>query len=245
MRRSAPARSCGSTVVVRHVQWRRGSVRLDMEHHGRPAAINVRQAIVTLPLGVLQAPATVPGAVRFSPVLTKDKAFAGLAVGPVIKIVLRFRTAFWEEVQQGKLCRAAFLLAPEQAFQTFWTTLPARTQLLTAWCGGPNAARLSDQTEAAITEQALADLAAIFSKRHLRDELLATYFHDWQRDPFARGAYSYVLAGGSRARQALARPLDNALFFAGEAADTQGESGTVAGALQSGRRAAQELITSH
>jgi monoamine oxidase len=67
------------------------------------------------------------------------------------------------------------------------------------------------------------------------------YMHDWQADPFARGAYSYVVAGGASARKALAAPVQGTLFFAGEAADTQGESGTVAGALQSGMRAARQV----
>jgi monoamine oxidase len=65
--------------------------------------------------------------------------------------------------------------------------------------------------------------------------------HDWQRDPFARGAYSYLLAGGAGARRMLARPLEGTLFFAGEATDFRGEAGTVAGALQSGRAAARAL----
>ena len=41
--------------------------------------------------------------------------------------------------------------------------------------------------------------------------------HDWQRDPFARGAYSYVVVGGDRARETLAKPLRRTLYFAGEA----------------------------
>ena len=41
---------------------------------------------------------------------------------------------------------------------------------------------------------------------------------------------------------ALAQPLDDTLFFAGEATDTEGEASTVAGALQSGMRAAKEVM---
>ena len=69
------------------------------------------------------------------------------------------------------------------------------------------------------------------------------YTYDWAADPLARGAYSYVIAGGTGARKALATPVKNTLFFAGEAADTQGEWGTVAGALQSGMRAARQVIS--
>ena len=68
--------------------------------------------------------------------------------------------------------------------------------------------------------------------------------HDWQVDPFACGAYSYVVAGGGNARELLAQPLESTLFFAGEAADSGGESGTVAGALESAQRAVEQLLAS-
>ena len=48
--------------------------------------------------------------------------------------------------------------------------------------------------------------------------------------------------GGGRARKALAAPLKDTLYFAGEAADFEGEAGTVAGALHSGTRAAREVL---
>jgi monoamine oxidase len=66
--------------------------------------------------------------------------------------------------------------------------------------------------------------------------------HDWQADPFARGGYSYVKVGGTGAREALAAPLDETLYFAGEATDTE-QSGTVGGALASGLRAAREILS--
>jgi len=68
------------------------------------------------------------------------------------------------------------------------------------------------------------------------------YVHDWKSDPFARGAYSYVLVNGADARRALAEPLEDTLYFAGEAANVEGEAGTVSGALQTGQRAAREAL---
>jgi monoamine oxidase len=68
--------------------------------------------------------------------------------------------------------------------------------------------------------------------------------HDWSRDPFARGAYSYVLVGGVNARATLAAPVENTLFFAGEATSTDGQGGTVNGALESGQRAAAQAARS-
>jgi monoamine oxidase len=51
-----------------------------------------------------------------------------------------------------------------------------------------------------------------------------------------------VTVGGSRARAALARPIEGTLHFAGEAADTSGQASTVAGALASGERAARAIL---
>jgi monoamine oxidase len=72
--------------------------------------------------------------------------------------------------------------------------------------------------------------------------LEAAYFHDWQSDPFSRGAYSYGMAGADGAQKALANPVENTLFFAGEATDVTGHNGTVHGAIASGHRAAKEIL---
>jgi hypothetical protein len=64
-----------------------------------------------------------------------------------------------------------------------------------------------------------------------------SYFHDWQIDPYSRGAYSYAKVGASEAPAILAQPVQDTLFFAGEASDVTGNNGTVHGAIASGRRA--------
>jgi monoamine oxidase len=70
---------------------------------------------------------------------------------------------------------------------------------------------------------------------------LGAYVQDWHADPWSRGGYSYLLVGGEGAREELAAPLKDTLFFAGEATDSE-EAGTVAGALRSGQRAAKEIL---
>ena len=64
--------------------------------------------------------------------------------------------------------------------------------------------------------------------------------HDWQADPYARGGYSYVRVGGTGAREALAAPVEETLYFAGEATDAE-QSEPWVGALASGQRAAREI----
>ena len=229
--------------VVREVRWKRGSVEIDAIFLDQPFSVQAACAIVTLPLGVLQAPAEASGAVRFVPGLdTKRKALEGLVSGPVLKLSLRFRRAFWEELDGGKYEGASFFHSAHTAFPTFWTSLPLRAPLLTAWIGGPKAARLSMSEMPDIVRMALESLSTIFAGRPPSEfELEAGYLHNWQTDPFSRGAYSYIAVGGGDARSMLAAPLEDTLFFAGEATDTEDEAATVTGALQSGARAAREV----
>lgn len=203
--------------IVREIHWQRGRVQV----LGDGFAFSARQAVVTLPLGVLQS-----RAVRFIPGLGKEEALKRLASGPVIKAALRFPSAFWEKRHRG----VAFFHAPQAAFPTFWTPLPARVPLLIAWSGGPKTARFSDSA-------ILTSLKAVFGRVEEPDQMLV---HDWAKDPFAQGAYSYVRVDGAGAREALAAPLADTLYFAGEATSAD-DSGTVAGALQSGLLAAREL----
>lgn len=230
--------------VVHSVRWRRGEVEVTGSHFGQPFSARASRAIVTLPLGVLKARAREPGAVRFSPPLVdKREALAKLAAGPVLKVALHFRSAFWEAADGGRYRNASFFHSPLAPFPTFWTTLPVRTPLIVAWAGGPRVARLSQLSSAEVIEQAAASFAALFSRTSRAARALeGAWLHDWQTDPYARGAYSHALAGANDAVGHLARPLGGTLFFAGEAADTEGEAGTVAGALQSGERAAREAL---
>ena len=230
--------------VVRSVRWSKGSVEVEGTFIGEPFRARAPRAIITLPLGVLQQSPNATGGVRFSPALTEKRAaLQGLASGPVIKLMLRFGCAFWEELEGGRYRNAAFFHGPGADFPTFWTQLPLRAPLLVAWAGGPRAARLSSGTPQDMVAHALRTLQSMFGARcHPAQALEGSYYHDWQQDPFARGAYSYVTVGAAEARRLLAAPLADTLFFAGEATDTEGETATVTGALQSGVRAAREAL---
>jgi len=194
--------------------------------------VGARTALVTLPLAVLKA-----GALTFDPILpAKQRALAKLETGQVLKIVLRFREALWDE-------SVNFLHAPGAEIATWWTAAPVRVPIITAWVGSAGAeALLAEEPQARLERSmiALSDVLAL-PRRTLAEQLDAWTSHDWRADPFARGAYSYIGVGGVRAPRALGRPVDGTLFFAGEA--TNGEQiGTVAGALASGRRAAREVL---
>jgi monoamine oxidase len=164
----------------------------------------------------------------------KSDALTKLASGPVIRVAMAFRSAFWEKKHSG----VAFFHSPQAPFPTFWTPLPMHAPLLTAWAGGPKAARLTGSSQKILLRKALESVRSVLGNV---EEPGAFLIHDWQADPHARGGYSYVKVGGTGAREALAEPLEDTLYFAGEATDVE-QSGTVGGALASGIRAAREIL---
>ena len=89
----------------------------------------------------------------------------------------------------------------------------------------------------------LAELAHAFAMRRSRADSLveSMHWHDWSSDELARGAYSYAGVGGASAPRTLARSIAGRVFVAGEATDS-GSSGTVEGALASGKRAAGQVL---
>jgi monoamine oxidase len=240
---AAPRARLRLGTTVRGVRWRPGRVEVTGELRGRPFRAAAPRAIVTLPLGVLKRPASAADAVRFEPALdSKRPAIERLEAGSVLRVALLYPRPFWETLDGGRYRNASFFHSPYSAFPTVWTALPTRIPLLVAWCGGPRARVLSHAAEGDIVRRAVMSVRSLFGDGAGDAALpVATWVHNWHRDPYAHGAYSYVTVGGHDARRRLAAPLGGTLYFAGEAADYEGEAGTVAGALRSGVRAAREL----
>jgi monoamine oxidase len=127
--------------------------------------------------------------------------------------------------------------------------MPYETPVLTAWAGGPKAASLlrlvtSDRKAGALLDQALSTLARVFDLplADIKNRLFSWHLHDWQRDPFSRGAYSYLSVGALDAPGEMRNPVEDTLYFAGEHTDTAGHWGTVHAALATGMAAAHHLL---
>jgi monoamine oxidase len=237
--------------VVSNLIWKKGAVALHAKAPGKARQFLGDCALVTLPLGVFKAQENELGSVRIEPELAEfRRAVAQLEMGSVVKVILCFREAFWESegfptLPEGQTLRdACFLHGRGPKVFTWWNLLPVRSNVLVGWSGGPAAAQLSHRRPDEVIREALVSLAQFFGvpAESLAPRLERSMVADWQADPFARGAYSYTGVGGQGARDTLARPIENTLFFAGEATHT-GQSGTVAGAIASGYRAADQILT--
>lgn len=217
------------------IEWSPQSVCVRANRSGESVDLMAKRAIVTLPVGVLRK-----RSVSFIPELPEEKrrAIEGIAMGPVIRVVLEFRSAFWEDVDGGQYRDAGFFQVYGNTIPTLWTRYPQRTTLLVARAGGGAAQRLIDRHLDPVAE-ALQTVKMLFPLVDVQHELLQSHFQDWQADPFALGAYSYLRVGAGDARAQLGASVYQTLFFAGEATSVH-DSGTVAGAIESGYRAAED-----
>jgi len=216
--------------VVRAIDWRGDRVVIDAGED-----VVARRAIITLPLGVLQA-----GDVRFAPALgDHGAALARLAMGQVVKVVLSLRAPIWRDVVDD----LSFVRAHGQPFPTCWVRSRGGSHHVTAWAGGPHARALAALSRDHVVDRAVTTFAACLGvpASRLATAVRAAYTHDFGRDPFVRGAYSYARPGGLDAPAVLERPLADRLVFAGEATSGPYE-GTVTGALASGARAAGQIL---
>ena len=241
--------------IVRDVTWKPSqvSVRAHTTTGYGLEAFRAARLVVALPLGVLQTSLDQPGAVGFDPPLeAKRTPITHLAMGHVAKVVLRFRHPFWTDAKRmhvgnnTRLERLAFVHSPSAPVLTWWTPLPLQAPVLTAWSGGPAAEQLLSLSPTSMLERVLLSLSHSWRvpRARIEEELDAWSFHDWARDPYARGAYTYAIVGGARASSQLAAPIARTLFFAGEATCGGSGGGTVHGAIATGERAAGEVIAS-
>jgi monoamine oxidase len=239
--------------IVTRVRWRRGRVAVESRNQAGDALpdVHAHAVIVTVPLGVLQS-VGVMGAIDFDPPLRGRASTAmGLVMGQAIKVALQFDEPFWmsrsfaRHVGDDRFQTMSFLQSVRSVhFPVWWTPYPVRAPLLVGWRGGRIPKALASASHDAVIAAAIDSLATILgmTSRAVRQRVVAGFTHDWTRDPFSRGVYSYVGVNGTGASAQLAQPVQDTVFIAGEHADRHDRNGTVHGAIASGQWAADRLL---
>jgi monoamine oxidase len=217
--------------VVKQVHYDKDGVTVVTDRGTFQAA----SAIMTLPLGVLQA-----GRVEFRPALPDRKltAIRKLGMGVFNKVCLRFPQVFWPK-------RWEFLgyIAATKGRWSEWLNL-AKTMdqpVLVGYNVAGFGRSLEQKPKKEVVSEALGVLRKIFGKKVMEPEgWLVTR---WAADPYAGGSYSYLPPGATTEdRKALAEPVGGKLYFAGEATSA-GHAATVHGALLSGEREAERIAS--
>jgi monoamine oxidase len=232
--------------VVRRIDWGGHGVRVDVGDSEK--SLDAECVVVTLPIGVLQAGPGDAGYVEFSPPLReKESALGKLVLGHVRRVTFVFDEVFWsntELVGRNDMADLQFLFTDDDFFPTWWSYEPLRLPVLTAWSPALKSDRLAGKSTEEVIEIALTSLSKALDVKigALRKKVVSAHSHDWITDRFTRGAYSYAKAGGADGFRELSEPLDNKLYFAGEATEFTGHHATVHGAIATGERAANEVL---
>ena len=227
------------------VRWKKGEVRL-FDNDIYYAAPKV---IITVPPALLTAEAGSSNAITFFPEIPEKIAAAGdIGYGNVIKFTLQFKEPFWKDGEMEKrynqsLEKLSFLFSDAEV-PTWWTQLPYPVPILTGWFAGPRAEKSKDDSETILLDKALNSLSFIFKIKveELKAKLAASHVANWGADPYSRGAYSYSTLASTKARKELIKPVEDTLYFAGEALDEGHQTGTVEAALKDGVRVAKQII---
>lgn len=193
------------------------------------------KVLITIPVNAL-AGTNSHAAVKFDPPLPDyQDAAASIGFGEVMKIVMEFRNPFWN-------ADGGFFIS-NQPFRTWWTQLPDNAAILTGWAGGSAATALKDLPDDELLEKAIESLYAIFGlpADKVRDELLDFYISNMQKEPYVCGGYSYSTPASDAAKNLLNEPVNNQIYFAGEALYSGDHPGTVEAALVSGSEAANKI----
>jgi monoamine oxidase len=207
-------------------------------------SIRAKSCVVTLPVTILQS-----GMVQFSPSLSyqKQRAVNTLRMEAGTKLLYAFTEPFWDD-------DLTYLLHDDVAAR-WWTPGYGRddsgrkdlgreaSRLITCYATSARGRSLDALSEHDALTLGLNQLSKLLdvSFDTLRAHLAKTKRVSWAHDPYALGAYAHVPPGTSEARVDLAKPEGN-LFFAGEATAYDSTPQTVHGAMDSGLRAAKEVL---
>ena len=210
---------------VRRIALDDGGVRLDTGS----GSVAARAAIVTASTNLLAS-----GAITFDPQATDHlHAAASLPLGLADKVFLELVGAHEFEVETHMLGN------PRDPNTGSYYIRPFGHPMIEAFFGGPGADLLEQGGMAEAARFAIDELAALVGN-DVRSKLRPLAASQWCRTDWIGGSYSHALPGHAGARSVLAQPIDDRLFFAGEATHATDFS-TAHGAWQSGIRAANEV----
>ncbi len=190
--------------------------------------------IIAVPISVLK-----DEDINFAPALPTDMriGISTFSMDPGFKVALRFNRNFW-----GDNVRSVFADGIVPEYVSVGLGRSERNKVLMANINGSSATGLLGMEDADIVSMLLADLDRIFGNEIATTNIFDSLVMNWSNEPFIRGAYSYAPVGAADNRALIAQSVSDKLFFAGEATNLKGNSGTVNGALESAERVVEEIV---
>jgi monoamine oxidase len=244
--------------VVEKVRWRKGKVKVtalketdnknkSKKSHARERIFQAKQIIITVPASVLKARSSKHGAISFDPEIPKLKILKNIQTNVVRRMTLVFSERFWDKLSSPKTLVPRFgIIHSRTCAIPHWNSQsPLISPCLIGWAGGAQAAKLPHNSNE-LRHVSLESISTIFKVplAKLKRMLVGFYSNDWQRDPFSLGAYSYQTVGAQESMHLLNEATDDTVYFAGEAINSAPFAATVHGAIRSGYRAAENILSS-
>jgi len=211
-----------------------------VDHRGRAIRLETARGTVTAAQVIVTVPTSIitQEVIRFDPpLLDKLAAAAGLPLGVDDKLFISL---------DGPLAgieHDIYLVGSTTSRETMsYQVRPLDRPAIYCFCGGRFAAALEREGQAAMFDFAAGELTRLLGGE-VRKRMAPLASTAWQQDPWSRGSYSYALPGHADDRAALAAPVDDRLFFAGEACSPNFFS-TAHGAWLSGIASAETALAS-
>ena len=207
-----------------------------IDHRGRTILLRTPRGMLEAERVVVAVPTPIlaDADLTFNPLLhDKRSAAAALPLGLADKVFLTIRGADYP-------ANAHLIGNPHAActasYQVGWLGRP----LVEAFFGGDCAEMLEEADDRAAADFAIGELAARLGN-DWRQRLHPVARTRWRAEPYVRGSYSHAEIGQAAQRGVLAAPVNDRLFFAGEACAPTDFS-TAHGAYESGIAAAEQIL---
>jgi monoamine oxidase len=193
-------------------------------------AIAARAVLITVSIGILQS-----GLIRFRPSLPTATlaALDGFFPGIANRIALHFDHDVFGDVPHN------FTVVDGEAEPLAVYLPPFGFNCFVGQTGGNFGAHLTRAGQRAATEYTLDRAVSIFGSG-IRKHFTRAIVTAWDTDPWVLGAYASIRPGHAGARDVLAQPVADRLFFAGEAV-AMPMVATCGGAFMSGGRAIGQI----
>ncbi|NET60064.1 MAG: FAD-dependent oxidoreductase [Symploca sp. SIO2E6] len=213
--------------VVKHITYDQHGVEIQTQNE----TFKAKAVIVTVPISVLHS-----GQITFKPDLPRlhQQALRYMDMGLVNKVILQFPRVFWSEsVDLVAMCNSP--LRPIFINYAHYKHVP----VLIGIVGGQRAHRIEALSDTAITQEFCSELQRVLQVTV--PEPTKVVVQRWKQEEFAGGSYPRYLVGATGLEpKHLATPIQNRVFFAGDATSLT-EPGYLHGAFWSGEYAAQRL----
>ena len=225
------------STVVKKVVWRQNFVEV-IDDKGK--VFGAKNVLITVPVAVLKS-----GDITFDPPLDNHRrALNDLETGGVIKFLVEFKDRIWERRSDDGIRHMPGLnfIFSDAVVPTWWTQMPNDLPLLTGWLAGPAINQIQRDNRELLTLgfESLGYLFGVSGKR-IMQEVRAARVVNWKADPYAQGAYAYATLKTFEGVKIFSKPVEQTIYFAGEAFYDGAEMGTVEAALASGDQAAEKI----